>query len=231
VAVHPADDEQIRRVLEASFLRALPTEATARLLGDAVVLDIPAGGVLYRDEDLPRSGVVVAGLIRVYLTSQAGRELTVRYARPGESLGAPTAVGGPVGVSAQAVTDSRLLMFSAATLGRLAAEDVRVAWPVAQEVTRLLYGVLDAFAGATFGSVRQRVARHLLDLASGQPGDARPVAEVSQQALADAAGTAREVVARTLHDLRAAGVIETTRTAVIVLDADRLEVIAATGEL
>ena len=63
---------------------------------------------------------------------------------------------------------------------------MRVAWPVAQEVTRLLYGVLDAFARATFGSVRQRVARHLLDLASGQPGDARPVAEVSQQALASA---------------------------------------------
>jgi hypothetical protein len=39
-----------------------------------------------------------------------------------------------------------------------------LAWGLAEEVTRRLYEVLEAFAGNVFGSVRQRVARHLLDL-------------------------------------------------------------------
>jgi CRP/FNR family transcriptional regulator len=153
------------------------------------LIDVPAGGVVYRDEDAPRSGLVVAGLVRVYLSSIEGRQLTVRYARPGATLGAPTAIGGPVAVGAQAVTDSALLMFSATALRTLAMEDARVAWPLAQEVTRLLYGVLDAFAGTAFGSVRQRLARHLLDLATARQRDALLVGEVNQQALADAVGT------------------------------------------
>jgi CRP/FNR family cyclic AMP-dependent transcriptional regulator len=108
---------------------------------------------------------------------------------------------------------------------------VHVAWPLAQEVTGLLYGVLDAFAGTAFGSVRQRVARHLLDLATARQRDARLVAEVNQQALADAVGTAREVVARTVHDFRAAGLIETSRKGIVLLDPDGIESVASTGEL
>lgn len=224
-------DDRIERAVQSSFLGALPPEATRRLIADAVVIDVPAGGVVYRDEDAPRSGLVVAGLVRVYLSSVEGRQLTVRYARPGATLGAPTAIGGPVAVGAQAVTDSALLMFSATALRTLAMDDARVAWPLAQEVTRLLYGVLDAFAGTAFGSVRQRLARHLLDLATARQRDSLLVAAVNQQALADAVGTAREVVARTLHDLRAAGLIRTSRKGIVLLDPDRIEAVASSGEL
>jgi CRP/FNR family transcriptional regulator, cyclic AMP receptor protein len=56
--------------------------------------------------------------------------------------------------------------------------------------------------------VRQRVARHRA--IPGQPG-AELVAVLSQQQLADAVGTVREVVVRTLRELRQSGVIETGR--------------------
>jgi len=224
--------DEIEAAVKASLLLAgLPPEATRRLLADAVPVDVPAGGVVYRDEDAPRTGLVVAGLVRVFLTSVEGRQLTVRYVRPGAVLGAPTAIGGPVAVSAQAVTDSSLLMFSAGTLRALAIEDSRVAWPLAEEVSRLLYGVLEAYAGTAFGSVRQRLARHLLDLGTAGQRDAVLVAEVNHQALADAVGTAREVVSRTLHDFRSARLIRTTRGGVLLLDPDRLEAVASTGEL
>jgi CRP/FNR family cyclic AMP-dependent transcriptional regulator len=78
----------------------------------------------YRDEDAPHSGIVVAGLVSVYRSSVEGRQLTVRYARPGAALGAPTAIAGPVRVGEQAVTDSALLMFSATHVAAVAAEDV-----------------------------------------------------------------------------------------------------------
>ena len=223
--------DRVNGAIGSSFLGRLPTNTTNELVADAVHLDVPAGGIVYRDEDAPRSGIVVAGLVRVYLSSVEGRQLTVRYARPGAALGVPTVIGGPVRVGAQAVTDSELLMFSAHRLAKVAAEDATVAWALAQEVTDLLYGVLDAFAGTAFGSVRQRLARHLLDLATSRQRDARLAVDVSQQALADAVGTAREVVARTLHDFRGAGLIETSRAGIVLLDADRIESVASTGEL
>jgi len=226
-----AEDARISRAVGRSFVAGWPAEARQRLLADTMVIDVPAGSIVYRTADVPRVGLVVAGLVRVYLTSVDGRQLTVRYARSGAVLGAPTAIGGPVAVGAQAVIDCALLLLSPGTMRTLASQDARVAWSLAEEVTRLLYGVLDAFAGNAFGSVRQRVARHLLDLATARQQTDVLVAQVNQQALADAVGSAREVVARTLHDLRAAGLIDTNRAGIVILDADRLEAVVSSGEL
>jgi CRP/FNR family transcriptional regulator len=48
------------------------------------------------------------------------------------------------------------------------------------------------------------------------------VAHVSQQELADAAGSVREVVARALRDLRVAGIVATAADSVVILDPARL---------
>jgi CRP/FNR family transcriptional regulator len=63
-----------------------------------------------------------------------------------------------------------------------------------------------------------------LDLASAQQRpQGRLVARVSQQELADAAGSVREVVARVLRDLRLAGIVATAPDSVVVVDAARLQ--------
>jgi CRP/FNR family transcriptional regulator len=48
------------------------------------------------------------------------------------------------------------------------------------------------------------------------------VARVSQQELADAVGSVREVVARVLRDFRVAGIVATSSDSVLILDASRL---------
>jgi pimeloyl-ACP methyl ester carboxylesterase len=67
---------------------------------------------------------------------------------------------------------------SGRTLTEAARRDARVAWVIAEELNRRLYEVLEQTAVNAFGSVRQRVAAHLLDLASGrqQPGGPRVAA-------------------------------------------------------
>ncbi len=57
--------------------------------------------------------------------------------------------------------------------------------------------------------MRERVIRHLLDIASEQQRDPTLVARLSQQELADAAGSVREVVARVLGKLRDEGLLRT----------------------
>ena len=73
-------------------------------------------------------------------------------------------------------------------------------------------------AGA-FATVGQKVARHILDLASDRQVSEGLVATVSQQALADAVGSSREVIVRVLRELRADGLVETGRGRITVLDA------------
>jgi CRP-like cAMP-binding protein len=99
--------------------------------------------------------------------------------------------------------------------------DPVVARACAEELTRQLYRALDEISEQTFFTVRQRVARQLLDLVAAGAGP--PVlVKLSQQELADEIGTVREVVTRTLHQLRDDGLIETSREGIELLDPVRL---------
>jgi CRP/FNR family transcriptional regulator, cyclic AMP receptor protein len=71
-----------------------------------------------------------------------------------------------------------------------------------------------------------RVERHLLDLAAQPRPRREAVAEIvvpiTQQELADAVGTVREVVVRVLGELRRDGVVRTERNCIVILDPARL---------
>ena len=61
----------------------------------------------------------------------------------------------------------------------------------------MVHSLWHELADTAFASVQQRVARHLLEIAAAQQESGGPlVARVSQQELADLAGSVREVVAR-----------------------------------
>ena len=216
-------DREVDEALARSFLAELPAELAGRLRAEGERDDYPAGTTVYRAGDDPRAALVVRGLIRVFLSSPGGRQVTVRYARPGDVLGIAVLVGGPASTSVQAVEPSSVFRISTRTLTTAARSDPRVSWAIAEELNRRLYEVLEQTAVNAFGSVRQRVAAHLLDLASAQQHPrGRLAARVSQQELADAAGSVREVVARALRDLRIAGIVATAADSVMILDPGQL---------
>jgi CRP/FNR family transcriptional regulator, cyclic AMP receptor protein len=216
-------DQEVEEALARSFLAELPPELTGALRADGERADYPAGTTVYQAGAEPRAALVVRGLMRVYLSSPGGRQVTIRYARPGDVLGVAVLVGGPGDFGVQAVEPSSVFRISARTLLTTAQRDARVSWAIAGELNRRLFEVLEQTAVIAFGSVRQRVAAHLLDLASEQQRPhGRLVARVSQQELADAAGSVREVVARTLRDLRVAGIVATAADSVVILDPARL---------
>ncbi|HEX5943543.1 MAG TPA: Crp/Fnr family transcriptional regulator [Anaerolineales bacterium] len=217
--------------LGKSILAAFPPLLRETLLQEAVRVEIPVGSTLYYEQDEPRCGLVIKGLIRVYMTSSDGRQITVRYARAGDLLGIAAIVGGPAPTSVQILADASLLMLNVQTLQKSGQTEPKVGWLMAQEVTRRLYDTLEALAGNTFGSLRQRVARHLLDLAaSGQPGKGL-IAKVTQQELADAVGSVRPVVARIVRDFRMEGITTTSSAGIIVLKPAELHTIAWSREL
>jgi len=216
-------DCETEEALARSFLAELPAEVVSELRAGGERADYPAGTTVYQPGSEPRAALVVRGLLRVFLASLEARQVTVRYARPGDVLGIAVLVGGPASVGVQAVEPSGLFRLSSRTLLAAARRDARVSWAIAGELNRRLYDTLEQTAVNAFGSVRQRVAAHLLDLASAQQEPAgRLAARVSQQELADAVGSVREVVARVLRELRVAGVIATAADRIVILDATRL---------
>ncbi len=221
-------DADVRRAVERSHLCHLPPDTVDALLARATRARVPAGHVTHWEgESSPHLELVVSGLIRVLLTAPDGRTMTVRYCRPGALMGALLLFGGsPMPANTQALVDSELLKLSPAVVRGLARRDVRVANAFLSELSERTARFIYEIHGSAFASVRQRVARHLLDLASDRlPLDgAHPqlTVAVSQRELADAVGTVREVVVRVLRQLREEGVIRTTRDHIVILDPDRL---------
>jgi CRP/FNR family transcriptional regulator, cyclic AMP receptor protein len=192
-AIPATTAERRQRAIRSSLLAEFPESARDELLAAALPIELPAGGMLYRDADEPRCALVISGLARAFLSAPDGRTVTIRYVRAGELLGIPIIVGGPIPASIQMVTNAELLVLSARTLRRLGRDELAVGWLLAQELARRLTETYEAVADNAFGSLRERVARHLLDLAAVRE-DARLVADVTQQELAEAVGSTRPAV-------------------------------------
>jgi CRP/FNR family transcriptional regulator, cyclic AMP receptor protein len=210
-------DEAAQEAIPAGFLATLPETAAVRLLADAVRIDVPAGGTVYRDEERGRVIVVLRGLLRTYLSSVDGRQVTIRYTRSGEVVGLALVLGGPAPITIQAMTSASVVALRIDVLRALLETDPAVARACAEELARQLFRAFDEIADQAFLSVRQRVARQLLDLAV-HTDDGTLVARVSQQALADAIASGREVVARAIHELQQAGLVSSTRAGIAVRD-------------
>ncbi len=155
--------------------------------------------------------------------------MTVRYCRPGALIGVASlfAAGFALPAAIQPLVEAEVLRMSPTMARRMAERDVRVALALLAELSERVVSFIDELPGSAFATVRQRVSRHLLDLAvQREPGgrDRRTeiVVAVSQQELADAAGTVREVVVRVLRQLRQEGVVRTERDQIVILHPARL---------
>jgi CRP/FNR family transcriptional regulator len=197
---------------------SVPAGTIESLTDGGRVVDFPAGHTVYAEADAERLAVVLQGLLRVYMHASDGRQVTVRYVRRGDLLGGPALVGGPAPVFVQAVTPGEAFFFDIDRVKRVARSDASVAWALAEESVHRLYDILEELAGNAFASVRQRVARHLLDLAASRPASGRLTAFVSQQDLANSVGSVREVVARVLAELRKERLVRTAPGRVEILD-------------
>ncbi len=213
-------DAAVRTAIERSFLATLPPEALDRLLAGAVLESVRAGATTYRPATELRPALIVRGIIRTFFVGPDGRQVTVRYAREGDVLGVVAAAGGPAPLHSQALTDTTRLLLDAETMRDLARHDAEIAFALVGELTNTVYALWHEIAAAAFATVPQRVARHLLEIAAReQESEGAPlVAHVSQQELADLAGTVREVVARALRDLRDEHIVRVSRSGIVVLD-------------
>lgn len=107
-----------------------------------------------------------------------------------------------------ALVDADLLKLSPTVASRAVERDVRVARAFLSELSERARNFVYEIPGSVFATVPQRVARHLLDLASERAPESALGHEVgqgltvSQQESAEAVGTVREVILRVVRRAR-----------------------------
>jgi CRP/FNR family cyclic AMP-dependent transcriptional regulator len=219
-----AFERSIDSALAASPLAGIPAATLQRIRRGAMRMDLPEGALVRRACDEPFLAFVVDGLLRFFLDGPDGRRKTSRYARAGQLAGTPSIIGvpRPLPVGLQALTDTSLLVFEPSAVLRVVADDPSFSRALASDLTTALWDTLDELGRSAFGSVRERLSHHLIDLARPDGSGGALVVRAPHQELADAIGSVREVVARVLRQLRDEGLIATRASGITVLDAPGL---------
>ncbi len=221
-------DDELRDAIRESFLAQLPDDAVAALVQGVIRFEVPTGTLLRysgpeeRPYAFPR--LVGDGLLRIVRSGPDGRTITQRYQRRGEVSGIPGIFLSPATRNTghtDALMRTVYYQFSHEVWRRTAERDVRVAVALLIELGRIAELSMEQMANRALASMRQRVVGQLLDGATYADG-VDPVAQVTQQQLADGVGSAREVVARVLHSLREEQLVATKVGSVILLEPERL---------
>ncbi|HEV8191212.1 MAG TPA: Crp/Fnr family transcriptional regulator [Ktedonobacterales bacterium] len=188
--------------------------------GEIILLEGELGGALY---------VVYSGLVKVFKTSPEGKEQVLRLIAPIHTFNdVPALDGGPNPASAAALEPTAVYALGHGDLQTLIAQYPGVASGAVRMLANALRHLVGLVETLSFRHVTARVAKILLDqeqLAHSGGTTHR----LTQQEIAAMAGTAREMVGRALKELETAGAIELKQGRPIVLQPERLHLLAHDG--
>lgn len=190
--------------------------------------EVAAGDDVDGRDDGTTIALIRAGLARVFVRTTPGRQATIGYAKRGDVIGLPPRLGSRR-YEVTAVRDTTVAVLIVERLSGASAVEAELLLQVQWRRASWAYNAAVNLAAGTHLPISARVAQHLRELAVRAP-DGRAVAQVSHQSLATFVGTAREVVTRQLRALREESVIETQPGRVVVVNEERLGLIAAGGD-
>jgi CRP/FNR family transcriptional regulator len=214
--------------LAGTFLGDLDHDTLVTVLDGATLVDVPRGKPIFDEEGGGnRLGFLLEGMARNFVMGPESRQLTVQYARAGSILATNTlgSAGPQIPLHIQALNDCTVIELDLSTVQELHASDRRFSAAYAVELARRLEDVYRTFATTVQGTIMQRLSAHLLACAQ-LSGGGRISASTTQQDLAEALGSAREVIGRALKDLQASGVLVNRRGGIEILEAAELIALA-----
>jgi CRP/FNR family transcriptional regulator len=197
---------------ELDSLKGLIFETTAER-GEFILLESEPADALY---------FVVSGVMKVFKTSADGREQILQIVRPGESFNdAPVFDGGPNPASAQAMGPVVLYRIKNSDMGVILRTHPQVALNVIHVLSQKLRHLVSLVEDLSFKHVTARLAKILLEYAGDGVGSAKP--RLTQQEMAAMAGTAREMIGRSLKELEDEKIIRLEHHRIVVTDKEALK--------
>jgi CRP-like cAMP-binding protein len=195
---------------ELDFIKKLITEKSYDR-GEMIVLDGEPAQALY---------FVISGAVKIFKTSVDGKEQILDIIRPGQSFNDVSIFDhGLTPVSAQAMSPLLLYEIDKNSVDTIIRRYQRVASNVIKVLAARVRNLVALVEDLSFRTVLGRVAKILLDNAADGKS---PGPRLTQQEMAAMAGTAREVVGRSLKTLEEDGTIKLDRHRIVIKNREAL---------
>jgi CRP-like cAMP-binding protein len=222
------------RMLDAHLIELLGKVKIFRLLDENQLRKI--GGVVHEQRfsagqticEQGDSGdylfILVDGIVRIYLLSPDGREMTIRVYGRGDTFGEFAVLDGkPRAANAIAVSDVVTMVIYRHEFLDLMRNSFDLVMRVMEELTERLRFTTRFTQNLAFLTASGRIAAALTELARQQAsGSAIVRLPMTQQGLANYANVTREWTNKALRVLAEQGVVRVERGAITLLDLERL---------
>jgi CRP/FNR family transcriptional regulator len=202
--------------LEPEVIDALTERAATR--------PFAPGQVLFNEGDRCEGMfLLVQGSVKIFKSSSSGRQLTLAVeTAPATVAELPLFDGGPYPASVHAVDQVIALFIHKQDFRAVCLQHPQLPLQALAVVGRRLRALVALIESVTFGKVRQRLARTLLELADQAETNSFSLPWTHQE-IALNLGTVREVVSRNLNRFQAAGLIQVSHREIVVSDREGLQ--------
>jgi CRP-like cAMP-binding protein len=211
--------EFLKSILYFSDLGLTELESIRKLIFEKTV--DRAEMVLLEGESAENLYFVASGVVKVFKTSAEGKEQILNIVRPGESFNDVSIFdGGSNPASARAMGPVLLYGIKQQDMEAILRDHPQIALNVIKVLARRVRHLVSLVEDLSFRHVISRVAKILLEYIGGEIGRGP---RLTQQEMAAMAGTAREVVGRSLKALEEEGAIKLDRHRIIITDKAALQ--------
>jgi CRP-like cAMP-binding protein len=177
--------------------------------------------VLLEGEPAENLYFVASGVVKLFKTSVEGKEQILSIVRPGESFNDISIFDGePNPVSAQAMGPVLLYGIKKTEMEAIVRNHPQIALNVIKVLVKRVRHLLSLVEDLSFKHVIGRVAKILVEHSGGEISRGP---RLTQQEMAAMAGTAREVVGRSLKELEEVGAIKLDRHRIVITDKEALQ--------
>ncbi|MFH1650807.1 MAG: Crp/Fnr family transcriptional regulator [Chloroflexota bacterium] len=180
--------------------------------------------ILFEGEPAEVLYFVVTGVVKVFKTSAEGKEQILELVRPGETFNDVPVFSGQTNLAgAEALGPVTLYGIKKSDLEAVFRDYPQFAGNIIKVLSEKVAHLVSLVEDLSFKNVTGRIAKILLEYG----GDGQhPVTRLTQQEMAAIAGTAREMVGRSLKTLETDKAIRLERHRIVITDLKLLQGIA-----
>jgi CRP/FNR family transcriptional regulator len=214
---------------QTQLFASLTPEERQEIGALAVEKTYEPGQVLFYEGD-PCEGLYVigSGTVKISKTSSSGREIMLMHeSSPSSVAEVPLFDGGGYPATVTALRDTIAFLVRKDDFRRFCTQHPEVPIKMLAVVGRRLRQLVGLIESVTFGSVRQRLARTLLESASPEDPTVAQI-PLTHEELALRLGTVREVVSRNLARFQAEGIVRIVKRQIVIADPAALRAEAET---
>jgi len=187
---------------------------------NAIARSFPKNTVIVSEGDQTHTlFIIVSGRVRVYVSDDKGRELTLGEQGPGEYFGEMVLDQGPRSASVITLIPSRFLVVQKADVLDFIEKNPKFAIHLIRKLIRRTRALTQNVKNLALLDVYGRVAGMLLELAREQGDELVVPGKPTQQNIANRVGASREMVNKIMKDLTSGGYIRVEPDRIVIARA------------